>query len=368
MLLHPNTQPQTLDENMQIHGLEGEWQWRSPLALPFKVFGFPWLEEEGVYRRLPLQSKDGLPSAVDQLANCTAGGQIRFRTDSARVAIRAKLGGASSMYHMPATGQNGFDAYVGEPGRERYAGTSRMKLQEAGYESVLFDGNKPQKLRTITINFPLYQSVKEVAIGLAPGAHVEPCDSLLLRGRLLFYGTSVTQGGCAGRPGLAYPQQLGRRLSQEVINLGFSGNGKGEPEVAKVIRQINRVDCCVLDYEGNCSTERYIQTLEPFIRLYREYKPNVPILVLSRIPYAKEHMDSSKKKERLFRRNFAKDVVSKMNSEGDAWIFFGDSSRLLGRRYDECTVDGVHPNDLGFTRMAEGILPMLKSILALKSV
>ncbi|ULL15901.1 hypothetical protein DVH26_16495 [Paenibacillus sp. H1-7] len=358
-----NVQPQQLDPNMRTHSLQGDWEWYSPLTPPFQVYGFPWLAEEGIYRRLPLNPKEALPSAIDRLANCTAGGQIRFRTDAERVAVRVRLGGTASMDHMPATGQNGFDAYIGEPGRERYVGTSRMKLHESGYECILFSGSKPDKLRTVTLNFPLYQSVSEVAVGVAAGAAIEADETYRSRGRIVFYGTSITQGGCAGRPGLAYPQQIGRALAREVINLGFSGNGKGEAELAAVIGTISRVDCFVVDYEANCSTELYMQTLEPFIRQYRSAQREVPILVVSRIPYAKELLDRSVTAERKKRLVFAKEVVGKLYRDGDERIAFVDGSRLLGKRYDECTVDGVHPNDLGFTRMANGLLPAIQKII-----
>ncbi|MBE1442057.1 SGNH/GDSL hydrolase family protein [Paenibacillus sp. OAS669] len=357
-----------LDANMAVRKAEGEWSWYTPLALPFQVLGFPWLREEGLFRRLPIRPVEPLPAAVDRLANCTAGGQIRFRTNADRLAIHVRLGGPASMDHMPATGQNGFDAYIGEAGRERYAGTSRMKLSDTSYECILFEGAKGGKLRPVALHFPLYQSVLEVEIGLPPEALVEYDASYDGQGRLVFYGTSITQGGCAGRPGLAYTQQLGRRLKREVVNLGFSGNGKGEPELARIIRSIERVDAFVLDYEANCSTDRYCETLEPFIRLYREMQPEVPILVLSRIPYARESYDPSKRKERIVKRDFARHVVERLNQEGDSLLFFGDGSGLLGRSYDECTVDGVHPNDLGFTRMAQGIYPMLKQILSEKPV
>lgn len=367
MTSNQKMQPNKLDSNMVIKQLHGEWKWHSPLSAPFRVLGFPWLQREGVYRRLPLHPQEELPAAVDKLANCTAGGQIRFRTNARRVAIRVQLGGVPSMDHMPATGQNGFDAYIGEPGRERYAGTTRMKLNSDSYVCILFDGAAGDKLQTVTLYFPLYQSVVEVAVGLPPEAITEYDPSYENSGRLVFYGTSITQGGCAGRPGLAYTHQLGRRLKREVVNLGFSGNGKGEPELARIIRELDRVDAFVIDYEANCSTDRYCATLEPFIRLYREKQPEVPILVLSRIPYAREHYDQAKQQERLFKRDFANQVVELLKAEGDAYIFFGDGSKLLGRRYDECTVDGVHPNDLGFTRMANGIYPLLQKILSIKA-
>lgn len=354
---------QLLDTNLMLKQPKGTWKWHSPLSAPFKVLGFPWLEQDRVYRRLPLPPNHALPEAVDKLADCTAGGQIRFKTDAQRVAIRVKLRGPASMDHMPATGQIGFDAYVGEPGQERYIGTSRMKPGEQQYESLLFEGDRPDRLRTVTLNFPLYQSVTEVMVGLPPEAALEANDFPSSRGRLVFYGTSITQGGCASRPGLAYPQQIGRRLQREVINLGFSGSGKGEEEVARVIRLIPHVDCFIVDYEANCSTELYGRTLEPFLRLYREEQRLVPILVVSRIPYAKEQVNSISRQDRMERKRIATELVRKLNEAGDNRVFFCDGDRLLGERYDECTVDGVHPNDLGFTRMAESLIPVISQIL-----
>lgn len=363
MSVESQTLFQLLDTNLLLKQPKEAWKWHSPLSAPFKVLGFPWLEQDRVYRRLPLPPNHALPEAVDKLADCTAGGQIRFKTDAQRVAIRVKLRGPASMDHMPATGQIGFDAYVGEPGQERYIGTSRMKPREKHYESLLFEGDKPDRLRTVTLNFPLYQSVTEVMVGLPPEAALEADDFPSSRGRLVFYGTSITQGGCASRPGLAYPQQIGRRLQREVINLGFSGSGKGEEEVARVIRLIPHVDCFIVDYEANCSTELYGRTLEPFLRLYREEQRLVPILVVSRIPYAKEQVNSISRQDRMERKRIATELVRKLNEAGDDRVFFCDGDRLLGERYDECTVDGVHPNDLGFTRMAESLIPVISQIL-----
>ncbi|GIP33339.1 SGNH/GDSL hydrolase family protein [Paenibacillus sp. J2TS4] len=363
MAVESQTLFQLLDTNLLIKPLQGEWKWHSPLSAPFKVLGFPWLEKEKVYRRLPLTADHTLPEAVDKLADCTAGGQIRFRTDAPRVAIRVKLRGPASMNHMPATGQIGFDAYVGEPGQERYIGTSRMKPGERQYESMLFEGDKPDQLRTVSINFPLYQGVTEVRVGLPPEAVIEADEFPGSGGRLVFYGTSITQGGCASRPGLAYPQQIGRRLQREVINLGFSGSGKGEAEVAKVIRLIPNVDCFIVDYEANCTTELYGRTLETFLSLYREKQPLVPILVVSKIPYVKELVNGIARQERIARKRIAINLVRKLNQAGDDRVFFFDGNRLLGDRFDECTVDGVHPNDLGFTRIAESLIPVLSQIL-----
>ncbi|MHA6483467.1 SGNH/GDSL hydrolase family protein [Paenibacillus sp. strain BS8-2] len=352
---------------MEISGLQGNWSWHSPLQLPLQVYGFPWLNEEGVYRRLPLNIH-GLSEAIDQLANLTAGGQIRFKSNTNRLAIRVMAGAYAQMDHMTATGQSGFDVYIGEVGQERYVGTSRIKWDGQCYEALMFDGENMDTNQTITINFPLYQQVLEVAVGLPPHASIERDDSLEHRGRLICYGTSITQGACASRPGLAYTQQLGRMLSREVINLGFSGNGRGEAQIAEIIGTIEHVDAIIIDYEANCTTERYRETLETFLAICRRHHPSVPVLVVSRIVYAKEFIIPSERTDRRQRRTFARKMVMKLNHEGDDRLFFIDGEKLLGSRFDECTVDGVHPNDLGFSRIAKGIYNKLRKIIEDSSV
>jgi hypothetical protein len=365
--------PARLDSNMRTEHPDGRWQWLEAASGPLQVAGLPGFEAERIYRRLPFRVPAPLPEAVIRLAGCTAGGQLRFRTDSPRLSVRVKLGGPASMDHMPSTGQCGFDAYIGPIGSMRYAATARPGLGRTEYESLLWDEGEGEReareadessgMRDITLNFPLYQSVEQVWVGVRPGSAVEPPHVYATERRVVIYGTSITQGGCASRPGMAYSNILSRRVPLEFINLGFSGNGKGEPEVAMAIREIPRQACLLLDYEANCTTGRYCETLEPFIRLYREACAEVPILVVSRIPYAAERSEKQKN-EWNARREWSMSVVARLREEGDRHIRFVDGSQLLGERWDECTVDGVHPNDYGFMRMADSLEPFLKEALA----
>jgi lysophospholipase L1-like esterase len=342
-----------------------QFKWFSPNDPPFRLAGFAWFQTDGVYRRLPLKPSKPLPPAVDSLANSTAGGQIQFQTDSTRVAVRVQLAGPAGMDHMPSTGQCGFDCYVGPAGEQRYVSTTRMDLTKTAYEHVLF--NLPAAgVRNVTLNFPLYQGVKTVEVGLNEGSQVLAPPPFTREGRVVVYGTSITQGGCAARPGMAYTNILSRRLNVEFINLGFSGSGRGEAEVAEAVAQVAHPICFVLDYEANCvSTELLRETLPRFIRILRAAHAGVPILVVSRTPYAVELQNEESARAGAERREFQRATVEKLRSEGDALVFFKDGSDLLGEDFDECTVDGGHPTDLGFLRMANGLEPVLRWILTL---
>ena len=330
--------------------------WLSPQQHPFVIDGFGWLAVEGVYRRLPVSPQWPIRPEVDRLANATAGGQIRFRTDSTRVAVRVKLAGPANMNHMPATGQCGFDIYVGDDGGS-YWGVARPVLDSTEYQSTFFTAPSPQ-MRTIALNFPLYQGVVEVQVGLDPDSAVEAAPAHPRSGRLVIYGTSITQGGCASRPGMAYPAILARRLGIETLNLGFSGNGKGEPEVARILAQLDDVSCFVLDYESNVPlVEDMRSTLIDFIPILRERHPDVPIVVINKTQRINERYDPASRETRIAKRDAQAEVVAGYQQAGDARLEFLD---LGGHDLTEGSVDGVHHTDLGFVQLADLVEPTVR--------
>ncbi len=355
---------QKFDENMRIGGpSQADLEWHSPKKSPFRLEGFAWFQRDGLYRRMPRKPKHRLSEAVEALANCTAGGQIRFQTDSRKLVLRVQLIARANMDHMAPTGQCGFDCYLGPQGHQRYLSTTRLPADKSFYEFTLFDFPK-KSLRNITLNFPLYQGVQEVRIGLEPEARVKPPLPFVNDRPIVIYGTSITQGGCASRPGMAYTNILSRRLNRPVVNLGFSGSGRGEPEVARIISEIKNPACLVLDYEANCNgLEKLRETFPEFIRILRAAHPRTPILALTRYRYASECVNAAEFKARLARRDFQAGVVRTLRKKGDRWIFFRDASNLLGKDFDECTVDGVHATDLGFMRMADALTPVLRALL-----
>lgn len=162
---------------------------------------------------------------------------------------------------------------------------------------------------------------------------------------------------------MSYTNILSRRLPYELINLGFSGNGKGEPELARIICEIERPALLVLDYKANVSIEQYRETLPEFIRLNRVQHPDTPVLIISRIRYAEELFSEQAVEKRLAYSDFAEQTVARLRLQGDNHIYFQNGDVLLGEDFEECTVDGVHPTDLGFIRMADGLTPILTMIL-----
>jgi lysophospholipase L1-like esterase len=361
-----------IDKNMEIKKAdENGLLWYAPSEKPFKLMGFNWFDREKLYRRLPLNPKHKLPPAVDTLSWCTAGGQIKFRSNSKKICLKVVLRDSSSMDHMAQTGMSGFDLYVGEPQKETFYSVTRFPCGETKFTYEMFNC-EIRKLRNFTFNFPLYKGVNEIMIGLEDGAELRSPPQYQIDRPIVIYGTSITQGGCASRPGSCYSNILSRRLNVPFINLGFSGSGRGEAELAHNMATIKDPAIFVLDYEANCvDAETLAKTMPQFISILRAKHRNIPILVISGIPYGKEAFSEkdandnskSKKKVRLQYKIIQKKIVRGLRLSGDKNIYFLDGSKLLGKNYWESTVDGVHPTDMGFFRMADGIEPAIKKIL-----
>jgi len=354
-----------LDGKMAVPAFDSSsLQWLSPLKKPFHIAGFPWMEEEGIYRRLPLASARDLPPAVDTLAYCTAGGQIRFRSNTSQLAVKVRLAGPANMYHMPATGQCGLDCYVGEPGQEQYIATTKFDPKAAEYEALLFHWGTKREI-CITLNLPLYQGIEEMWIGVDNDAAVSAPPPYASNKKVVVYGTSITQGGCASRPGMCYTNILSRMIPLEFINLGFSGAGKGEPELAMLMAEINNPALFVLDYEGNTGAANNIaRTLPTFIRLLRERHPAVPIVVTSKARGPAPAYNEERELLNELRRNIQRQHVEQLWAAGDEHIYFVNGYEYkMGEAAGECTVDGTHPTDLGLWHIAKSLEKTIRDLV-----
>lgn len=361
-LLSQTTTIQKLDSNMAIKEIDSSGiQWLDPREEPFSVVGFEWIKNDDLFRRLPLNPDWSITDNVDQLSNQTAGGQIRFQTDSRKILLKVHLKEKSGMYHMPATGQSGFDLYVETNGVQRYVKTTRFSVNDTIYKAELLNTEK-QKMQSYTLNFPLYNGVSSVLVGLEQNSNITHPVPFKRSGKYVIYGTSITQGGCVSRPGNVYSNILSRKLDVEFINLGFSGSGKGEPELAHIINQISNLSFIILDYEAN-AFETIQNTIEPFVDILRSKHPNTPLLIMSKTRHSSA-TDGSKSYEKLIEnRDFQLNMVNQKRKKGDTNIYFLDGSKVLGDDYYECSVDGAHLTDLGSFRVAEALLIKIKEIL-----
>jgi len=333
-----------------------------PVASPkIDVAGLPWFQENhGEFWRLPARSKESFPQAVWNLSLDSTGGRIRFRTDSSTVALRLEWPHPPGMRNMHSFGQSGVDLYVGNA----YRGTAVPDKDAAPgkvYEHVYFK-DQPRVIREITIYLALYSPVKVVEIGLDKNAALEFATPFAVAAPLVFYGTSITQGGCASRPGMSYQAILGRLLNLNHINLGFSGNGKGEASLARAVAEIDAA-AFILDFaQNNTDLDSLAQVYDPFIGILRERHPDTPIVAITPI-YGAGEATGGQRNEQM--RAHIRKVVSRRIGAGDTHLQLVEGTDLLGPSRVDGLVDGTHPNDLGFRWMAEGLAERLRKVLGL---
>jgi GDSL-like lipase/acylhydrolase family protein/SGNH-like hydrolase/esterase family protein len=321
--------------------------------------GFPWFPKEREYCRLPQRILDKVSEGVSVLSWQTSGGSIRFRTNSTVIALEVKLDGLSNMSHMPRTGSSGFDLFTGCGKTSVFTGNLRPDADEVNFSGI-FSKELSNKMQDYTIYFPLYNGVKEVKIGISPEAEIAAPSPFAIEKPIMFYGSSITQGGCASRPANSYTHIAARRLNANFINWGFSGNAKGEPIMAETIAELE-MSVLVIDYDANApSPEHLIDTHEAFFKIIRDKHPELPIIIISKPHFYGTELDCK-------RREIICATYKNALKNGDKNCYFIDGETLFGNNErDLCTVDRCHPNDIGFLRMADTVTPVLQQALSKK--
>ena len=324
---------------------------------PFDLYGLYNAKSEEVFKRLPTDIAKATNDGVAFLATNTAGGRVRFTTDSAYIAIKAIMPSITHFSHMALSGTSGFDLYVDKGGQGIYRGTFMPPYDMVdGYESIMHFSNRNKK--SVTIHFPLYNDVSTLCVGLQADAFVDHGAKYTYTKPVLYYGSSITQGGCASRPGNCYQNIISAKLDCDHINLGFSGSARGEDVIAKYMSTLD-FSVFVCDYDHNApSLEHLSATHEKLFLTIRENKPTAPVVFVSR-PDFDNGIEQS-----ILRRDIIYKTFMNAKSRGDQNVYFIDGERLfLNANRDACTVDGCHPNDAGFVRMAEVIGMTLERIL-----
>jgi lysophospholipase L1-like esterase len=252
--------------------------------------------------------------------------------------------------------------YSGTPRRLKPWATAIPDTESLSFERPLFENLAPQ-MREFRLYLPLYCPLDKVEIGLDAGAKILAPTAPDVAKPVVFYGTSITQGGCASATGHDFVSMVGRLINVETINLGFSGNGLGEKEVARFISEID-ASLFVLDYAANVYSAELRRTLPHFVDILRAERPDVPILLMSNVYFAAAaYTEQSRRDEMENRRDVAMEFYVSRRKRGDRNIHFADGFGLLPYGVDGAFVDGIHPTDHGFALMAQRLVPIIEQIL-----
>jgi hypothetical protein len=315
--------------------------------------------KEKNYVRFPQEYQNKLRKDVWDLGQNSTGISIRFCTNASEITVRWTVMEDNVMDHMPFTGIKGVDLYAWVENHWKYVNTGRVKGKTSEFTMVRNAGDTD---REYLLNLPLYDGVDSLSIGINSSAEIAKpkANYLIAKKPVVYYGSSIAQGGCASRPGMAFTNILERAMDRCFINMGFSGSGTFDLSVGEAMCEIDAA-LYVIDCNPNTKTELIFERAVELVKFLKKNRSDVPVLLVENFYYengfGKPEESESEKKRVELRRAF-----QVLQNEGIQQIFFQKGDGLIG--YDhEGTVDGVHPNDVGMLRIAEMLQPTLKNIL-----
>jgi lysophospholipase L1-like esterase len=336
---------------------EADLEWHD--VREWGVEGKGWSDTLRYFDRLPGKAEGVVREPVWDLSRHSAGMCARFVTDAPEIHVRYELlNERLAMSHMPASGVSGLDLYGQDAqGLDRWVAVVRPESQKI--ETSLARDLAPGK-RRYTLYLPLYNGVETLEIGVGRGETFEPLAPRAEK-PLVFYGTSILHGACASRPGMAFPAMLGRRLRRPVCNLGFSGNGRMEPEVGALLAEL---DPCVyaIDCLPNMNAETVSERAAPLVRQLRKARPDTPILLVEDRSFTNTAFFPTRREHHRTSRKALWQAVRELRESGVEQLYYLDGDHLLGLD-GEAATDGSHPNDLGMMRYADAYEPVLRAIL-----
>lgn len=323
--------------------------------------GQGWTDLKAPFDRLPAKAEKTVRPAVWGLSRHSAGILARFTTDATTIKAKwALTSNRLAMPHMPATGVSGLDLYVHTEEGWRWLGVGQPTAQT---NTAILVSDIPKSKRDYLLYLPLYNGVSSVEIGLPDGTPLEKSAPRpeSQRKPIVFYGTSITHGASASRPGMVHTAILGRKLNRPVINLGFSGNGRLEKEVAKLLAELDPA-VFIIDCLPNVDAQVVTERTEPLVQILRKSRPETPILLVEDRTYANSFLIPAKQERNDTSRAAFKAAYERLQRAGVKNLHYLEGEKLLGEDGED-TVDSSHPTDLGFMRQADAFEKALRPLL-----
>ena len=352
------------------------YKWWNPEQIHSKIMeGQGWPKNViGIYDRLPAKAKKMVREPVWNLSKHSAGLSIRFKSNAKEILIRYKtINKNYSMPHMPSTGVSGVDLYakndddnwVWFKGNYSFGDTITYNFKNINLKAA-----KDFKDFEYQLFFPLYNGVEWLEIGVPVEAKFELLP-LRKEKPIVVYGTSIAQGACASRPGMAWTSILERKLNRPVINLGFSGNGRLEKEMIALVAEIDAViyvlDCLPnLVLNKNRTSEKVYQKIISSVKEIRKKHKSTPILLVDHAGYSDGLTNINRYNAYSNLNLINQKAFNRLKEDGIPNIYILKKNEI-GLQLDSY-VDGTHPTDLGMVEYSDAYEKIIHKIIDKKQL
>ncbi len=331
---------------------------------PFKIYGLYKPEKEGLFKRMPSDVAEKTSERVKLLYTNTAGARLRFKTNSAHITVKAiyppmefsspRTAALSSpgAYSFDLYADNKFCRVLCPKDIVQNGSINHFSIQDGEYQS--FYDFKENKLREITLYFPMFVNISDIYIGLDDDAIIKESDEYLNDKPVVFYGSSITQGACASRAGNTYENILSRRLNFDYLNLGFASGAKAEDVIIDYLGTLD-MKILVFDYDHNSKTLQHLaETHYPALERFRKAQPDTPIVMMSRPNQCFGKADSEERAKVIY------ESYQKLLACGNQKVHFINGQDIYTSHDSEMmTIDDTHPTDFGFYCIAEALEKVL---------
>lgn len=331
-------------------------------ASEFPVYGKISEKTNERYERLPSELENVSRKDVWRLGRSSAGLYIRFRSNTTSMRVKWQSTFDNEQNHMTDLGTRGLDLYALVNGEWRAVAPVRPTSKGVNEWTII--RNMLPEQREYMLYLSLYDGVKSLEIGVDEGAYIGQPEvaSPSTEKPIVMYGSSILQGGCASRPGMAYTNIIGRRFDREVFNLGFSGNARLDMEIAHLMASVKAPGAFVLDFVPNSSDKLINEAAEKFFRVLRDAHPDVPVIFVEDPIFPRTAFDTKLHEEVVGRNIAMTQLFKRLKKAGERKIYYVSAKKMLGDDGD-ATVDGSHFTDVGALRYVENIMPALKKAL-----
>ena len=307
--------------------------------------------KENRYDRLPISYKEIVRQPVWDLSKSSAGLSIRFITNSTKLKVNWEVLNNFQMDHMPDTGIKGVDLYFKQGDDWQYINTGRPQGLKNKYTLI---ENMNSQIKEFKVFLPLYDGIKNIEIGIDSSSFIKKSEKNFKK-PIIFYGTSITQGGCASRPGMVHTNIISRKLDVEVINFGFSGNGRMEKPIAELISSVEPLFYLIECMPNMISPQNISERTIPLVDTIRDKNPNTPIIFVDLFKSSISILNEKTKIDNKEMDDALRAQFNKMINLGYKNIYYLETPKITDTD-NEGTVDGVHFTDLGFKRYADFLL------------
>lgn len=341
--------------------------WYSVKNAPFDLYGIYNAQAEEGFRRMPSEVAETVNLGVHNRSYNSAGGRVRFTTDSPYLALKVEYASLPKSPTFALSGMCGSDIFIYKDGGFKFFALATPDFtDDKGYERLIELGEdaigyrrspaESMEKTEYLINFPSYHTIDNMYIGIKEGSYLGGGSRYRNEKPVVFYGSSITQGGCAMRPGLAYTDIISRKYNLHYINLGFSGSAHGEVPMMEYIAGLDMA-AFVYDFDYNTDANGLWAKHYRGYKIVRDAHPDIPIVIMG-------HPNFKGEKWNYDRMAAVEDTYKRAKAEGDNNVYYIPSPELFGEwGFEYCTADGIHPNDAGFKQMADRLSLEIEKII-----